>query len=944
MQRTRNLSRLGAAMLLLWAGSGTGSLYPAAAQQSAQQAEATPLQVDRGSAGLWQSLKKLHTRASLMMIVAHPDDEDGGMLAYESRGLGVDTSLLTLNRGEGGQNAMSPDFWDQLGEVRTQELLAADRYYGVRQYFTRVADFGFSKTIDEAMRTWDHDRVLYDVVRAVRLQRPLVLTASFAGNVSDGHGQHQVSGEMAQEAYNAAGDPNVFPDQIAAGLRPWTPLKVYARVPFARTGEKGIYDYATGHWEPVRFRNYTNGTWIEGVPPTTVTVPEGTFDPLLGSSYLALARMGLGEQKSQNGGVGAPLAQPYNAPYHLYATRTSSVMPQHEASFFDGIDTSLTSLAEYVPVAQRRAWQQQLTALTADIDDATAAFDANAPERCAPALARGLHQTRALLQRLAAADATSFQADARYSLQHELLTKQQQFNTALGQALGLSVVASLRSGSGGGGPFGDALGVPTAQSVTPGESFRVAAHLANQGKLNVTVAALTLQAADGKAWSFAAEHEATGELRAGDAREMEWNVTAPADAAITKPYFSRPNLEQSYYDIQQPASLGEPLAPYPLAATVRFVYAGESIETVGTVQTVHRYTGPGPVLEPLLVVPPISVTIAPSAGIVPLESRTLHLDVKVHSSINASAAGSVALTLPQGWTSSPAQAAFHLQHSGDEQSVSFDVTPHDVRAQPYTITAAATYQGHQYAEGYSMTGYVPLRPYPYYQPAAYRTSGVDVAVAPGLRVGYVAGTGDDVAASLANLGVHPAFLSAEDLTSGDLARYDVIVLGIRAYAARPELRTANSRLLEFVRNGGTVVVQYQTGEFDHNYGPLPLSLSSDPERVVEEHGECSIVDRDDAILNWPNRINLDDFKNWVEERGHGFLRSWDSGYRAPLEMHDTGEDPQRGGLVYTHYGKGVYVYTAFAFFREMPEGVPGSFRLMANLLSIGRNPQLHRAQ
>jgi LmbE family N-acetylglucosaminyl deacetylase len=191
---------------------------------------------------VWQSLQKLKTRGSLMLIVAHPDDEDSGMLAYESRDQGVDTTLLTLNRGEGGQNVMSSDYWDQLGLLRTQELLAAGDYFGVHQRFTRVADFGFSKTLDEALKTWGHDRVLYDVVRQVRLTRPMIVASVFAGNVSDGHGHHQTAGLMAQEVFNAAADPNKFPDQIKAGLLPWAPLKVYARVPFARVTEKGIYD------------------------------------------------------------------------------------------------------------------------------------------------------------------------------------------------------------------------------------------------------------------------------------------------------------------------------------------------------------------------------------------------------------------------------------------------------------------------------------------------------------------------------------------------------------------------------------------------------------------------------------------------------------------------------------------------------------------------------
>src|ERR1700748_2453397 len=297
---------------------------------------------DRGTPALAPSLRKLNTRASMMMIVAHPDDEDGGMLTYESRGQGVRVALLTLNRGEGGQNIMSNDLWDQLALVRTQELLAADRRYGVDQYFTRVADFGFSKTLEEALQVWGKERVLYDVVRAVRLNRPLVLTAVFVGGITDGHGQHQVSGEMAQEAFKAAGDPNVFPDQIKAGLLPWQPLKVYARVPSFSISPKGMYDYATGKWAPVLFYDYVAKRSLDAVPSTTLSIPEVTYDPVLGSSYIQLAREGLGQQKTQNGGTGTPLAGEFNVPYHRYGSRVHS--PEKESSLYDGIDVSLAGI------------------------------------------------------------------------------------------------------------------------------------------------------------------------------------------------------------------------------------------------------------------------------------------------------------------------------------------------------------------------------------------------------------------------------------------------------------------------------------------------------------------------------------------------------------------------------------------------------------------------
>jgi hypothetical protein len=353
----------------------------------------------------------------------------------------------------------------------------------------------------------------------------------------------------------------------------------------------------------------------------------------------------------------------------------------------------------------------------------------------------------------------------------------------------------------------------------------------------------------------------------------------------------------------------------------------------------HRYIGPGTVPEPLLVAPAISVTVSPSAGVVPLTNTSLSLQVTIRSSVKGPAKGTVHLQLPKDWHAQPESADFNVASDGDQEVLTFTVMPMAVKPQPYTITAVADYSGQQFKQGFVTTGYPGLRPYPYYREAAYRTTGVDVKVAPHLKVGYIAGTGDEVARSLQDLGVNVTFLSPQDVATGDLSEYDTIVLGIRAYAARPELRTSNNRLLDYVRLGGNLIVQYQSGEYDHNYGPFPLSLSEN-ERVIEENSPISIVNPSDPLLNWPNRITAADFSGWVEERGHGFMTTWDPHYIAPTEMHDEGQAPQKGGLLYTTYGKGTYTYLAYAFFRQMPDGVPGSFRIMANLLSIGKNPYL----
>ncbi|HMG01670.1 MAG TPA: PIG-L family deacetylase [Edaphobacter sp.] len=904
-----------------------------------QSAYARPLPVDRASAGLSQTLQKLHTRASLAMVTAHPDDEDGGMLTYESRGQGVDTTLLTLNRGEGGQNVITGDYWDQLGTLRTQELLAAGNYYGVHQYWTRVADFGFSKTIEEALKTWGEERVLYDVVRAIRIQRPLVVTSVFAGNVSDGHGHHQVSGYMAQRVYAMAGDPKVFPDQIKAGLLPWSPLKVYARVPFARVTEKGIYDYATGHYAPPRFRNYVDNTWIEGVPSTTLEIPSGDYNPMLGTSYLQLSREGLNEQKTQNGGIAVPLPRSFSTPYHLYASRVSA--SAHEKSFFDGIDITLAGIASYAPKGEQAAWREKLSALNATVESAISGFNAANPTTIAPTLAKGLAQTNALLDELAS---SKLSAEARYNMVHELAIKQQQFNLALQQALGLALLANTSEGlpsAGRMGPFGDiSTQVPTSQTVVPGNKVTVVAHIANQGADPVKLSAVSIASEAGPGFTITPKSSDISELAPGGTRDQSFDVIVPRTAELTKPYFSRPSLEQSYYDINDPRYLNLPSRPYPLLATATVTYHDVAIHLAGVVQTVHHINGLGPVLEPLLIAPAISLTVTPYAGVVALDSSALELHVALHSSVKGPAKGTVRLDLPAGWKSTPEVASFAAMREGEDQNLTFHVQPQQVQTKPYIITAVAEYNGEKFTQGFQTVGYPGLRPYPHYRPSTYRTTGVDVKTAPSLNIGYVMGTGDDVATSLEDIGIHPTMLSAGEIASADLSHYDAIILGIRAYAARPELKTFNNRLLEYAHNGGTVIVQYQTQEYDHNFGPYPLTLSGDPEKVVEEDNKVQILAPNDPVLNWPNKITTADFDNWVEERGHGFMRQWDPHYIALTEMHDTDQDPQKGGLLYARYGKGAYVYMAYAFFRQMPDGVPGSFRIMANLISMGKNPSL----
>lgn len=917
-----------------WPAAPTGLL----AQDSTVKVDALPIPPDRGTAAAWQALIKLHTRASVLMIVAHPDDEDGGTLSYESRGLGARVDLLTLDRGEGGANVMSSDYWDALGLVRSEELLQADRYYGLdAQYFTTMADYGFSKSLEEALGQWGHDRVLEQVVRVVRTVRPLVICSVFVGGPTDGHGQHATAGLTAQEAFDAAGDPTKFPEQITKeGLKPWKPLKVYARVPFFRVSEKGMYDYATHTWGPVGVTNHVTGKWEPGRPSVTVNIPVGAFDSMTGQTYVAISRTGLGFQKSQNGGPNVPLAAPQESAYHRFGTHIDA--KPTEDSFFDGIDTSLESIADLAPNAPS-SLRDQLKEINHHIELAMSQFSARNPAAIAPDLAVG---KTALDRLIASVESGSLSSEAKYNVLNELKVKDRQFNDALSATLQVSLEAEVTQASAGGDPLLAAMrgSRETFQMATRGLSIPVKVHLYQPQAQGVAIDSVSLTSPYGKDWHIAPV-KTPPQLDAGKSVDLTYQVTVPADEPYTKPYFTRNNLGEPYYQVAPSAPKNIPFLPYPLQAKAVFRYEGATFTTSGTVQVINRVTGPGTLRYPMPVGPELSVSLAPAAGIVPLNMQHIAVTVRVRSNLQAPADPTITLALPTSWTSTPESSEVHFKQAGEEQTVSFDVTPKVSEGEHYTITAVASLHGQKFEQGYTQTGYTGLRPYFLYAPAKYETTGTDVKVAPGISVAYVEGSGDDVPAALEQMGVHVSYLSAQDLAGGDLNKYSTIVLGVRAYAVRPDLIANNARLLDYVKNGGTVIVQYNTPEYDHNFGPYPYVMTSDPEEVTDEKSAVTILDPSNPVFTWPNRITSKDFDGWIEERGSKFLQSWDSHYEPLLETHDKGQPEQKGGLLYARYGKGIYVYNAYAFYRQLPLGVPGAFRLFANLLSLPKNPDVH---
>ncbi len=884
------------------------------------QALADTLDVNHGAAALQQLLNKLRTRASLMLIVAHPDDEDGGLLTYESRGAGARVAMLTLTRGEGGQNLMSADFDEALGLMRTQELLAADRFTGVDQFFGTEVDFGFSKTKEETLVKWTHERVLYDAVRAVRLYRPMVLASVFVGGPTDGHGHHQVAGEIAQEVFLAAADPNVFPEM---GLPVWAPRKVYARVPFSRVTDAGMYDYATGRTVPTRFHNYVTGDDTTAPPQPTVLIHEGNPATVMGKpalgmeglSYVQFARKGLALQKTQIGpNVRLAPSGPSDTGYTLMASRVGP-SPRTEESLFTGIDTSLAGLGI-----------EELGEVDALLAQAQGLFTPANVELCAPPLRDALRVLDDVIASLAEEDEAG-----NYNQLHELRAKRVQLNDALVLAHRLVLKAELTEPK-----------LPETSAALPttvgslGTRLTVVSESANS--FRITGSRLTVNAAQ-EGIGVGPEKD---RLEPRTERAIAVRLPYLGGLAATRPYFSRKALEQPYYDVSVPALRNAPATPDPIVGRVTLDDQGVLLELAAVV--------PSPVAaspaQALVVVPPVSVELTPARAIVAPGEKSLGVSVRVMGAhygsgecapAGATPAGELGFILPEEWKLEPQTARY--DPVCPRLDAKFILAPPKEFAAGSQLEAQALARAgnHNYGEAVRPVGYPGLTYTNLFTPAVFRATSVDAVTAPGLKVGYLPGTGDAVPFYLPNLGVSPALLTLADLTAEKLAGFDAVVLGVRAYSAHPDLNSAV--LKAYAEGGGVVVLQYMSAGFPSDAAPYPIGIPGDPaHNVVEEAQPVQVLVPDSPLLNWPNKITARDFDNWVEERGHGFAASWDPKYQALLETRDADQDLQQGGLLLAPVGKGAYVYLAYAVYRQLPEGVPGAYRLLANLVSYGKNP------
>jgi LmbE family N-acetylglucosaminyl deacetylase len=795
-----------------------------------------------GVAALAGILEQLGANKRVLVIGAHPDDEDTQLLVLLSRGLGAQAAYLSLTRGEGGQNLIGPELGPGLGIIRTEELLAARELDGARQYFTRAYDFGFSKSADEAFRFWPRDSLLKDVVDVIRRFRPQIIVSVFAGTPADGHGQHQVAGLLARQAFDLLRDST------------WGPVKLYRSTRFDSTA-------------------------------TNLALPVGTLDPVIGQSYYQLAMASRSRHRSQDMGQ-LQRAGPSTARLALVATRPGV----SGLNLFAGVDTSVRGAGTRYPglIDSARAtlnpWR--LTAIVPYLSRALGLLGTTDPDQ------------RALLER------------------------------ALAIAAGVSIDATADDGI-----------------VTQGQRLQVEVSAWNAGDSVVRVDSIDVRVPGG-GWTVERLDFGGAVVAPGSVSAKRFIVGVARDADRTQPYFLRRPLTNGggLYDwTGVPVEVrGLPFDPPPVEARVRLTIAGEPVTLTREIVYRYRDQAIGEVRRPLFVTREVDVAIAPDEVLWPVDGggrEPRRFAVTLTNRARGPAAARVTFTVPRGWPPIPAESlAFTREDETRSLSVALSPPVQRLTAGSYELRATAIGgDGRRHEGALQIIDYPHIRPRSLVQGSVVQIRAAKIELPSLSRVGYVRGAADRVPEALLAVGIPIELLGADSLARGDLSRYDAIVVGSRAYETDPALVANNRRLLDYGRAGGLLLVQYQQYPFvDGGYAPYPLRIGRPHDRVTDETAPVTPLDPAHPVFHYPNEIGSDDWREWVQERGLYFAHDWDSTYVPLLESHDPGSEALKGGLLVAPLGRGTYVYTGLSFFRQLPAGVPGAYRLFANLLGLRR--------
>jgi LmbE family N-acetylglucosaminyl deacetylase len=817
-----------------------------------------------GEIEIRQALEKLDTLGSAMMIGAHPDDENTALIAWLARGRHVRTSYLSLTRGEGGQNLIGSEQGDEMGVIRTQELLAARKIDGGEQYFTRAIDFGFTKSADETLSDkWPRDKVLGDVVWNIRRFRPDVIILRFTGTPRDGHGHHQSSAILGREAFAAAADPSRFPEQLQY-VQPWQAKRLMMNMAtFTTQQEKEAM-----------------------ATPGRLELDLGEYSPELGYSYGEIAGMSRSQHRSQGMGSAERKGSQKNYLVTL-AGDTATKDP------FEGVDIGWGRLKGGAAVGDQ-------------VGQALAAFVPAHPEELLPRLAKVRPLIAAIDDPLAR-------------------RKLKELDELMALSSGLSLEAQADK-----------------FSVTPGANLKVNFTATVRSSANATLTGIRLTGME----DAPVVNLASAVLVNNQPSQYAATVHVPVGQPYSGPYWLAYPKDGEMYSVKDPREIGNADNAPVLEAIFSLKIAGTEVELTRAVQ--HRYVDRvyGELVRPLAVVPPVAVALEEKA-LVFLDNKPSRVEVPVRSNAGKES-GDVHLEVPAGWKVEPATRHFELAITDEQTNVDFDLTA-PVGDAKGTLKAVAQVGDRAVSVGTEVIQYPHIPVQTLFPPAQAALVRTDVKVL-SRSVGYVMGAGDEVPQALRQMGCDVTLLMPDDLAHGDLSKYDAIVTGVRAWNVRPDLRAHYSRLYEYAQKGGTVVVQYNVPEAGgpgatgvtpadntilEHIGPYPIRISR-TDRVTVEEAPVTYPNPQISLLQSPNKIVPADFEGWVQERGLYFADQWDPKYQTVLSSHDPGEMPLAGGLLYTRLGKGAYIFTAYSWFRELPAGVPGAYRIFANLLSAGK--------
>jgi LmbE family N-acetylglucosaminyl deacetylase len=818
------------------------------ASRTTSVADAPPLFPEATSGGEIQlALQKLNVLGRVLYIAAHPDDENTNLMAFWANGSLYETAYLSITRGDGGQNLIGPELRERLGVIRTEELLAARRLDHAQQFFSRAVDFGFSKTADETLRIWDHEKILSDVVWVIRKFRPDVIVTRFSPEDHLTHGHHTASAILAEEAFAAASDPNRFPEQLAL-VKPWRPTRlVWNTSPFFFTNRNLPFD------------------------PTGLTILEaGGYNPLLGKAYTEIAAASVSMHKSQ--GVGRPPLRGARKEYF----KPLEGKPMTSA-LFDGVDTNWSRVANSEPVAAK------IRQIISDFHPADPA-----------ASIAELLELRQALSELKDGDWVS--------------EKKAELDQIIAACLGLHVEAST-----------------TNATITPGQTADIKLEAINRCNIPVTLQEVR----------FPLSGDSTRIDKALPPDELiAKNVSCkiPENTPYSQPYWLRQPGTLGTFAVDDQKLIGLPENPPHLPMEITLQVSGQELRYV--VDTRYRTVDPvaGELRQSLVIAPPVFTDFA-NPVLMFATNQPKSVSVRVIASTGP-VKGQLKLTAPDGWHVDPAAVQIDLKGANAETVAAFTVKPPEQDSEG-TLRAIASIEGREYSFGHVRISYPHIGVHILMPRAEVTVVRADIRKK-GERIGYIPGAGDDVPESLQQIGYTVKMLSDADITAKNLAQFSAVVLGIRAYNTDDRISTWLPELFTYVKNGGVAIAQYNTTADlkTKEMAPYPLEISRD--RVTDENAQVRILVPNHPLVTTPNKITSKDFDGWVQERGLYFPNKWDAAWTPILSCNDPNEKPLDGGLLVAKSGKGFFIYTSYSWFRQLPAGVGGAYRLFANMVSLGK--------